>query len=61
MQTDYVDAISEDIKKIEGELQVKERREQHKKNIFDRLSGKIDKEVPALSIDTGSGCPLIPQ
>ena len=46
VQTDYVDAISEDIKKI-GELQVKERREQHKKNIFDRLSGKIDKEVPA--------------
>ena len=48
MQTDYVDAtIGEDIKKIEGELQVKERREEHWKNIFGRLSGKIENEVPA--------------
>lgn len=46
VQTDYVDSISEDINKIEGELQVKERREEHKKNIF-ALGRKIDSEVPA--------------
>eukprot|EP00435_Cladocopium_sp_Y103_P043367 s898_g12.t1 len=54
VQTDYVDSISEDIRKIEDELQVKERREEHKKNIIG-LSRKIDSEVTFASTSAGKG------